>query len=113
FTFVDDPLPLLRRVRPFIRKKIILDLNPRGKTSLRRAIEILKQAGFTRLAWRPFFVPINVQLPRPLLRTLCVCENIPGLRALPLRWRFNVLLMGETADDKQTRRSAPGRPKYL
>ena len=75
FTFVDEPLSLLQRLRPFIRKKIILDLNPRGNVPLRRAIEIYREAGFVKIAWQPFFIPMTVKLPRPLLKTLCFCEN--------------------------------------
>jgi SAM-dependent methyltransferase len=113
FTFVDEPLPLLHRLRPFIRKKIILDLNPRGKMSLDRAIAIFRQAGFVNIAWRPFFIPMSVKLPRPLLQAMCVCEKVPGLRALPLRWRFDVLLKGETAGCALVRRKLAGRPKYF
>ena len=113
FTFVDDPLPLLQRLRPVIRKKIILDLNPRGKISLRRAIEMFREAGFVNIAWRPFFVPMTIKLPRPLLSALCVCEHVPGLRALPLRWRFDLLLKGESTDGSPHRQRSPGRPKYF
>ena len=113
FTFVDDPLPLLRRLRPMIRKKIILDLNPRGKISLRRAVEMFREAGFVNIAWRPFLVPMTIKLPRPLLTTLCACEQVPGLRALPLRWRFDLLLKGETSDGPQHQQRSAGRPKYF
>ena len=100
FTFVEEPLPLLQRLRPNIRKKIILDLNPRGRIPVRRAIEMFRAAGFVNIAWRPFFIPMTVKLPGPVLRTLSLCENVPGLRALPLRWRFDLLLKGETADGR-------------
>ena len=113
FTFIKEPLPLLHRLRPFIRKKIILDLNPRGKISLDRAMTMLKQAGFVNIAWRPFLIPMSVKLPRPMLQAMCACEKVPGLRALPLRWRFDVLLKGETAGCASVQRKLPGRPKYF
>ena len=95
FTFVHDPLALLQRIRPYIRKKIIVDLNPRGRVTIPNAIDMLKTAGFQNTAWRPFFVPVSMTLPAAALRTLSMCENVPVLRGLPLRWKFNVLLKGE------------------
>ena len=96
FTFVENPAALLQRWRPYIGKKIILDLNPRGKIDIAGAIEMLTAAGFRNIDWRPFFVPMTVKLPRSVLHTLSLCENVPVLRSLPLRWRFDVLLKGET-----------------
>jgi len=96
FTFVEDPQPLLNQLRPYIRKKIVLDLNPRGRITLRSAIEMLAAAGFVKIAWRPFFVPMTVKLPDVVLQALSLCENLPGLRGLPLRWRFDLLPKGET-----------------
>jgi SAM-dependent methyltransferase len=107
FTFIHDPLMLLQRVRPYIRKKIIVDLNPRGRITIPNAMDMLKTAGFQNIAWRPFFVPVTMKLPAAALRTLSVCENVPVLRSLPLRWKFNVLLKGEV--DFDSRR--PDRPR--
>jgi len=42
-----------------------------------------------------------------------MCEQVPGLRALPLRWRFDLLLKGETTDGPPHRQRSPGRPKYF
>jgi SAM-dependent methyltransferase len=95
FTFIQNPLTLLERVRPYIRKKIIVDLNPRGHITIPNAMDMLKTAGFQNVAWRPFFVPVTMKLPAAALRTLSVCESVPVLRSLPLRWKFNVLLKGE------------------
>jgi SAM-dependent methyltransferase len=97
FTFIHDPRMLLERVRPYIRKKIIVDLNPRGKVSLPTALDMLKEAGFQNIEWRAFFVPVTMKLPLAALRTLSVCESVPVLRSLPLRWKFNVLVKGEAA----------------
>ena len=107
FTFIHDPLTLLQRIRPYIRKKIIVDLNPRGRITIPNAMDMLKTAGFHNIAWRPFFVPVTMKLPAAALRTLSLCEGVPVLRSLPLRWKFNVLLKGEV--DFVGRR--PDRPR--
>lgn len=101
FTFIHDPLTLLQRIRPYIRKKIIVDLNPRGRITIPNAMDMLKTAGFQNIAWRPFFVPVTVKLPAAALRTLSLCEGVPVLRSLPLRWKFNVLLKGEVDFDSR------------
>jgi SAM-dependent methyltransferase len=101
FTFIHAPLRLLQRIRPYIRKKIIVDLNPRGTITIPNAMEMLKTAGFQNIAWRPFFVPVTMKLPVAALRTLSLCENVPVLRSLPLRWKFNVLLKGEVDFDSR------------
>ena len=107
FTFIHDPLTLLQRIRPYIRKKIIVDLNPRGRITIPNAMDMLKTAGFQNIAWRPFFVPVTMKLPAAALRTLSLCESVPVLRSLPLRWKFNVLLKGEVDVDSR-RRQAEG-----
>ena len=95
FSFIHDPPALLKRMRPHIRKKIIVDLNPRGQISLAKALDILHTANFQNVAWRPFFVPVTRKLPEAALKTLSACETIPLLRSVPLHWKFNVLLKGE------------------
>ena len=95
FTFVQEPLPLLRRLRPRIRKKIIVDLNPRGRIDLASAIAMLEAAGFRKVTWRPVFVPTSMKLPDFALRALTLSEEIPIVRNLPVRWKFNILLKGE------------------
>jgi SAM-dependent methyltransferase len=105
FTFIHDPLTLLLRVRPYIRKKIIVDLNPRGRITIPNAMNMLKTAGFQNVAWRPFFVPVTMKLPVAALRTLNLCESVPVLRSLPLRWKFNVLVKGEAALNNIGRRA--------
>src|SRR6266704_2800004 len=91
FTYVREPLAVLKRFRPYVRKRIILDLNPRRTVSLRAAVEMLRKAGFRNIAWRPFLVPKEKKLPLSMLKTLVVCESIPVLRSLPLSWKFHVL----------------------
>jgi 2-polyprenyl-3-methyl-5-hydroxy-6-metoxy-1,4-benzoquinol methylase len=95
FTYVDNPLAVMMRLRPYIRKKMILDFDPRH-TPVSAAVEILREAGFVNVAWRPFFVPEEKKLPPAILRTLVACENVPFFRSLPLRWKFLVLVKGET-----------------
>jgi SAM-dependent methyltransferase len=95
FTYVSNPLSVLTQFRPYIRKKIILDLNPRGNIPVRAAIEMLRKAGFRNIAWRPFFVPSAKKLPTSMLKMLVVCESIPVLRSFPLSWKFLCLLKGE------------------
>jgi SAM-dependent methyltransferase len=95
FTYVKEPLALLTRLRPYIRKKVIVDLDPRRDISVKAAIEIMKQAGFSHVHWRPFFVPERTKLPATLLKTLAACESVPLVRSLPLRWKFHALVKGE------------------
>jgi SAM-dependent methyltransferase len=95
FTYIRDPLALLQQVRPYVQKKIILDLNPRGNITVRTAAGMMKEAGFRNIAWRPFFVPKEKKLPAPILEMLAACEDAPLLRSIPLRWKFNILIKGE------------------
>jgi hypothetical protein len=95
FTYISNPLGVLKGFRPYVRKKIILDLNPRGHIPLRAAVEMLSTAGFRNIAWRPFFVPKERKLPVSMLKILVACESIPVLRSLPLGWKFLCLLRGE------------------
>jgi ubiquinone/menaquinone biosynthesis C-methylase UbiE len=95
FTYVSSPLAVLTRFRPYVRRKIVLDLNPRGNIPLRAAIEMLRKAGFRNIAWRPFFVPSAKKWPTSMLKMLVICESIPVLRSFPLRRKFLCLLKGE------------------
>lgn len=95
FSYVRDPRTFLQRLLPFVRKKVIVDLNPRSDLALKEAIAVLEKAGFRHVSWRPFFVPQKNRLPVWLLRCLVLCEGVPLLRSLPLRWKFHCLLKGE------------------
>lgn len=95
FAYVRDPLIVLRKLRPFVRKKIIVDLNPRQDISLADGIAMLQAAGFRRITWRSFFVPKEKRLPDWVLKTMIACEGIPLVRSIPLRWKFHCLLKGE------------------
>jgi len=95
FAYVCEPLAVLQRLRPFVRKKIIVDLNPRRDMALREGMAILKAAGFRRVTWRPFFVPQEMPLQVWFLKILVACEGILLVRSIPLRWKFHCLLKGE------------------
>jgi SAM-dependent methyltransferase len=94
FSYVADPVSLMAPMSDRVQKKLIVDLDPR-RTPIRDGIEQLKQAGFSRVAWRPFLVPLTKRLPLPLLLLLSGCETVPLVRSAPLRWRFHVLLKAE------------------
>ena len=49
---------------PYIRKRIIVDLNPRGRITIPNVMDMLKTAGFQNIAWRPFFVPSDNEAAR-------------------------------------------------
>jgi SAM-dependent methyltransferase len=95
FSYTQEPLVVLQRVRPFVRKKLIVDLNPRGNISLREGLAMLQVAGFRHVTWRPFFVPKEKRLPIWLLKAFAICEDISLIRTIPLRWKFLCLLEGE------------------
>lgn len=96
FSYVPEPLTVLRRLRLHVRKKVILDLDPRRDRPLSEALRLLRLAGFRSVSWRPFLVPQRRALRPWVLSLLAGCEGIPGLRSLPLRWNFLCLLKGET-----------------
>ncbi|HET8579917.1 MAG TPA: class I SAM-dependent methyltransferase [Nitrospiraceae bacterium] len=95
FTYVQSPVAVLKRLRPLIHKKLLVDLNPRRDMPVERAIALLGEAGFRNVVWRPFLVPKEKRLPDWLLKTFVLCEEIPLVRSVPLRWKFSCLLMGE------------------
>jgi SAM-dependent methyltransferase len=96
YDYVADPLSVLKSLRPHVRKKLIIDLNPRGRISLEQGVELLKNAGYRNVTWRPFLVPQRKKVPAGLLKTLMLCENVPMLPRIILRWKFLCLLKGET-----------------
>lgn len=91
FSYVVEPVEVLRRFRPRIAKKIVVDVNPRI-VPLKVAIGALESARYRDIRWRPFFVPMTVRLPTPVLQAFTLAESIPVLRRLPLRWKFLCLI---------------------
>jgi SAM-dependent methyltransferase len=95
FDYVQSPLAFLKRLRPYVRKKLVVDLSPRFDLTIRGGVAMLREAGFRNVSWRPFLVPQQKRLPTWFLRSLVLCEDVPLLRTLPLRWKFHCLLTGE------------------
>jgi SAM-dependent methyltransferase len=93
FAYVAEPAPVLRRLAGATRK-LILDVNPR-QMPLRVAMDQVRTAGFSDVSWRPFLLPQRVRLPGPVRALLELGERVPGLRALPLRWKFSAVVKGE------------------
>jgi SAM-dependent methyltransferase len=94
FAYVNEPSILLARLARHVRKKIIVDLDPR-RTSIADATTMLRKAGFRHVEWRPFLVPNSRRMPVSVLRLMSLCEGLPVVRSVPLRWKFHVLLKGE------------------
>ena len=89
--YASDRGELFRRLAGYTEKKLVFDLNPR-QYRVEDVAADLRQAGFARLALRPFFVPQTVAAPRPLLRSLIAAERCRPLAKLALRFRFTYLL---------------------
>lgn len=92
YSYIQQPNAFLQRSRPYVRKKLLIDLDPRIDLPLPQAISAIKKAGYQNVEWRPFFVPKERQLPLSTLKLMSHCENIPLIRTFPLRWKFHCLL---------------------
>lgn len=86
--YARDRRSFFTRVAGFTQKKLVFDLNPR-QYALADVRDELRAAGFDGLALRPFFVPQNVALPRPLLAAARAAERAGPLARLALRFRFS------------------------
>ncbi len=88
--YARDRETFFRHVASFTTKKLVFDLNPR-----QYAVPVVKAqlaaAGLGRFALRPFFVPQNVALPRPVLAAARLAERSGPLARLALRFRFSYL----------------------
>jgi 2-polyprenyl-3-methyl-5-hydroxy-6-metoxy-1,4-benzoquinol methylase len=93
FSYVHDPMAVLSRLAGAASSKVLVDANPR-RHPVTEAIGAMRSSGFVDVRWRPFFVPQRRRLSRPSQAGLSVAELVPGLRSLPLRWRFEVVLCG-------------------
>ena len=96
FHYVEDPRPTLRRLADRARVKLLVDVNPR-QTSLTTAVRLVREAGFDRVAWRPFLVPQRFRVGRFGLAVLRSLETAPLVRSVPLFSKFVVVLKGERA----------------
>ena len=110
----DLPLTPCRRrpggvlpARRFVhRKELVFDVAPRLEP-LDRLRSQLRDGGWDRVETRPFFVPQNVGLPRPVGAALTLAERLPPVAALLLRRRFAVLVAAYRS--RPVRRSRPRR----
>jgi len=94
FRYARRPDEVLRRLRAVTARKLLVDVNPR-ETSVDAAVAMVRDAGFDDVRWRPFLVPQRLAVPAPLRPALALAEVVPGVRRLPLRWRFAVVIKGE------------------
>jgi SAM-dependent methyltransferase len=99
FHYSRDPVALLTRLRPFVRRKILVDLNPRVDCSIEDGLNALKSAGFHNLKWRPVLVPQVRRVPSAVMEACALIETLPVLKEIPLRWKFTCVLMGEANGD--------------
>lgn len=86
--YARDRVAFFRQVEAYTSKKLVFDLNPR-QYSVESVRADLRAAGFDRLDLRPFFVPQNVRLARPLLRLARIAERVTPLARAILRVRFS------------------------
>jgi hypothetical protein len=94
YSYAEDPVRILRHFREHATRAVMVDLDPRLGINIKGAIQRMRDAGFGRVAWRPFFFPTAVATPAPIRIALAGLERVPGLRVIPLRWKFHVLLCG-------------------
>lgn len=95
FHYIKDLLNVFRRLKPFVRKKLIIDFNPRKDLSIKETMMLLKEMDFWHVNWRLFLVPQSKRLPKWCLKVWSACERVPIVRSFPLRWKFHCLLKGE------------------
>lgn len=50
-----DPLEMLSRIRPMVRKKVIVDWNESAPYSIDEALELVRRAGYASATWRPHY----------------------------------------------------------
>lgn len=89
--YVRDRPTFFRRVREYTERKLVFDLNPR-QYPLREVVAELREAGFSELAVRPFFVPQRVALPAPVAALARLAERSGPLARALLRFRFTYLV---------------------
>ena len=95
FAYCKNPTPTLRKLRPHVRQKMIIDWNRYSGVSLEEAVAVVQKAGFKNVSYRPFLVPLKHRVPRLVQNVLYSMERIPVLGLLPTRWKFSVIIKGE------------------
>lgn len=95
YKYIRDPEGILARIAPFIKKKIVLDIDPRTEISYKAAQLHLEKAGFKSISARPLFIPTVNIMPRFAMRFLRVLEKVPILNSLILHKKFTIVVVGE------------------
>ena len=89
--YAHDRRAFFRRIAGYTEKKLVFDLNPR-QYNVGEVRADLAEAGFDKIALRPFFVPQTVSLPGPLASFLRAAERSGPLARAALRFRFTYLV---------------------
>jgi SAM-dependent methyltransferase len=89
--YATDRAAFFRRVAGYTTSKLVFDLNPR-QYDPEGVLAELRAAGFGETVLRPFFVPQQRALPRPLGRMLVAAERVGPLARLTLRYRFTYVV---------------------
>lgn len=110
FVYTHEPLKLLRWMRVHTLKKVIVDWNHLCPMSLHAAAQIVQEAGFMRVGFRPFLVPMKRRIPQIAQRLLYDLEAFPPLGLLLTRRKFFVLIKGEV-DSSQVTPANSNAPK--
>ena len=89
--YAHDRAAFFARVARFTERKLVFDLNPR-QYPVDVVVAELEEAGFGRVALRPFFVPQTRRLPVPAIALAKAAERTGPLARLALRARFTYLV---------------------
>jgi len=95
FTYCESPQSTLKKLKPHVYQKIILDWNHYSRVSLGDALALVRESGFRNVTYRPFLVPLKHRLPPLIQNALYLLEKVPVLGLLPTRWKFSVVIKGE------------------
>jgi SAM-dependent methyltransferase len=93
--YARDRAAFFLHVAGYTRRAIVFDVNPRQYV-LDDVVRELREAGFTTITARPFFVPQNVSLPRRVAAVARALETTP-VAPLVLRARFTYVVTGVKA----------------
>ena len=93
--YARDRAAFFRHVATYTTTALVFDVNPR-QYPLEDVVRDLRAAGFTHVESRPFFVPQDVALPRPVAAVARLLERTPLARAI-LRVRFTYVVTGVRA----------------
>ena len=89
--YAHDRAAFFARAARFTERKLVFDLNPR-QYRVDVVVAELEEAGFGRVALRPFFVPQTQRLPGPAVALAKAAERTGPLARLALRARFTYLV---------------------